>query len=67
MENYGGISLINAYYKIYSQTVNENLKAQAEIYPLNARMDSERHIVHRSIVSMKLLIEKEQNLIWKPI
>jgi hypothetical protein len=42
VENYRGISLINACYKIYKQIVNENLKAQAEMYTLNARMDSER-------------------------
>jgi hypothetical protein len=58
VENYGGISLINACYKIYSQTVNETLKTHAEMYPLNARMDSERQIFHRSIVNTKLLIEK---------
>ena len=50
VENYGWISLFNACYKIYSHTEYENLKAQEEMYPLNARMDSERQIFHRSIV-----------------
>jgi len=53
VENYGGISLIHACYKIYSQIVNENLEAQSEMYPVNARMDSERQIFHRSIVYRK--------------
>jgi len=40
VENYRGISLFNACYKIYSQTVNENLKVQRKMFSLNARMDS---------------------------
>jgi hypothetical protein len=33
VENYGGISLINTCYKIYSQIVNENFKAQSKNVP----------------------------------
>jgi hypothetical protein len=37
-----GITLLNAYYKFYSKILNEKLKAQAEKFLLDARMDYEK-------------------------
>jgi hypothetical protein len=42
VENYSGISLLNACYKLYSKIVNTKLKTQAEHFLCNARMDSEK-------------------------
>jgi hypothetical protein len=42
MENYRGISLLNACYKLYSKVLNEKLQAQADSSFWSARVDSKK-------------------------
>jgi hypothetical protein len=44
------ITLLKAYYKFYIKIINDRLKAQAENFLLDARMDSEKQVFHLSIV-----------------
>ena len=37
VENYGGISLLNAWYKLYSKILNKKLKTQAETFLLECQ------------------------------
>jgi len=38
VENYSGISLLNAYYKLCSEILNEKSIAQAEKFPLDCQI-----------------------------
>ena len=52
MENYRGISLRNACFKLYSESSNENLKVKAEKFLSECQMDFE----HADLASIHYLV-----------
>jgi len=49
VENYRGIILLNACYKLYSKILKEKLKTQAGSSFRNTTMYADKHILYRSI------------------
>ena len=68
VENYRGINLLNACYKLYSKIVNKKLKTQVEHSLLECQngFRKDRSCID-PLFSMKLPQKKEDSLIWKPI
>ena len=66
MENYRGISLLNACYKIYSKVLNEILKAQAEQFLLECQngFRKGKSCIY-PLFSMKLLIQKKKREVFR--
>ena len=71
VENYRGISLLNACYKLYSKILIKKLNARAEKYPLACQNGFRKGRARIDLLfSMELFIEKQRGggvLIWKHI
>jgi hypothetical protein len=70
VENYRGISLLNARCKLYSKILSEKLKANRRVPFGMPEWIPKRQICLDTLNSMKLLIQKkkeeEESLIWNP-
>ena len=68
VENYRGISLLNEYYKLYSNVLKEKLKTQAANFLLECQngLEKGRSCIN-PLCSITYLQKREESLIWKPI
>ena len=68
VENYRGISLLNASYELYSKILSEKFKAGRRVPFGKPEWIPKRQTCINPLNSMKLLTqeEKEESLIWKP-